>query len=121
MPDCEGPVKPTWVPQAESLFTTLKVWRRPLLTFCRTRVSNTRSETTNLTAKNIKRISRGYTDHAHYRTRILIYGGPESWLNTCCHARSERARHVLEVPGCLVVGWKGQQNDEHIENRSNFT
>lgn len=59
--------------EAKSLFRTLKMWRKELLTFCRTRVTNAKSEAANLTAKNLKRIGRGYRNHGHYRTRILLY------------------------------------------------
>lgn len=71
--ELEHAVKATRMPEAKSLFATLRAWRRPLLTFCRTRVTNARSEAANLTAKNLKRIGRGYTNHANYRTRILLY------------------------------------------------
>ncbi|MGP5587112.1 transposase, partial [Glutamicibacter ardleyensis] len=41
--------------------------------FIRTRLTNARSEAANLTAKNLKRIGRGYRNHDHYRVRILLY------------------------------------------------
>ena len=48
-------------------------WRRELLTFCRTRVTNARTEAANLTAKTIKRVGRGYRNHRNYRCRIIGY------------------------------------------------
>ncbi|WP_422387513.1 ISL3 family transposase [Arthrobacter sulfonylureivorans] len=69
----EHAVKATKMREAKSLFATLKMWRRELLTFCRSRVTNARSEAANLTAKNLKRIGRGYRNHGHYRLRLLLY------------------------------------------------
>lgn len=65
-------VKATKMAEAKSLFRTLKSWRRELLTFCRTRVTNARTEAANLGAKTVKRIARGFRNHANYRARILI-------------------------------------------------
>jgi len=59
--------------EAKSLFRTLTAWRSQLLVFIRTRLTNARSEAANLTAKNLKRIGRGYRNHGHYRRRILLY------------------------------------------------
>lgn len=56
-----------------ALFKTLTAWRRELLTFCRTRVTNARTEAANLTAKTFKRIGRGYRNHDNYRCRIIGY------------------------------------------------
>lgn len=53
--ELEHAVKATRMREAKSLFLTLKMWRRELLTFCRTRVTNARSEAANLSAKNLKR------------------------------------------------------------------
>ena len=69
----EKSVKATKMVEAKSLFRTLTAWRRELLVFIRTRLTNARSEAANLTAKNLKRIGRGYRNHAHYRVRILLY------------------------------------------------
>lgn len=69
----ERSVQATKMSEAKSLFRTLTAWRRELLVFVRTRLSNARSEAANLTAKNLKQIGRGYRSHAHYRLRILLY------------------------------------------------
>jgi transposase len=69
----EHAVKATSMAEAKSLFRTLKSWRRELLTFCRTRVTNARSEAANLNAKTLKRVGRGYRNHDNYRLRLLLY------------------------------------------------
>jgi len=69
----EKSVRATTMVEAKSLFRTLTGWRRELLVFVRTRLTNARSEAANLTAKNLKRIGRGYRNHSHYRLRILLY------------------------------------------------
>ncbi|TQS88265.1 ISL3 family transposase [Arthrobacter sp. TS-15] len=71
--ELEHAVKATRMREAKSLFLTLRMWRRELLTFCRTRVTNARSEAANLSAKNLKRAARGYRNHDHYRLRLLLY------------------------------------------------
>ncbi|MGP5412004.1 transposase, partial [Glutamicibacter ardleyensis] len=71
----EKSVKATKMGEAKSLFRTLTAWRRELLVFIRTRLTNARSEAANLTAKNLKRIGRGYRNHDHYRVRILYTAG----------------------------------------------
>ncbi|GAA4038278.1 ISL3 family transposase [Arthrobacter methylotrophus] len=71
--ELEHAVKATRMREAKSLFLTMKMWRRDLLTFCRTRVTNARSEAANLSAKNLKRVARGYRNHEHYRLRLLLY------------------------------------------------
>ena len=71
--ELEHAVKATRMREAKSLFMTLKMWRKELLTFCRTRVTNARSEAANLSAKNLKRAARGYRNHEHYRLRLLLY------------------------------------------------
>lgn len=69
----EKSVRATKMVEAKSLFRTLTAWRSELLVFIRTRLTNVRSEAANLTAKNLKRIGRGYRNHDHYRLRILLY------------------------------------------------
>ena len=69
----EKSVKATKMVEAKSLFRTLTAWRRELLVFIRTRLTNAKSESANLTAKNLKQIGRGYRNHDHYRVRILLY------------------------------------------------
>ena len=69
----EASVKATGMHEAKSLFRTFTAWKTELETFCLTRLTNARSEAANLTAKNIKRIGRGYVNHQNYRWRILLY------------------------------------------------
>ena len=69
----ERAVRATRLPEPAALFRTLRAWRRELLTFCRPRVTNARTEAANLTAKTIKRVGRGYRNHRNYRCRIIGY------------------------------------------------
>ncbi|GAA4815595.1 ISL3 family transposase [Nocardioides caeni] len=69
----ERAVKASNLPEAERLLKTLKAWRRELLTFCRTRITNARTEAANLNAKTFKRAGRGYRNHDNYRSRITAY------------------------------------------------
>jgi transposase len=70
-------MKATRMREAKSLFLTLKMWRRELLTFYRARVTNARSEAANLNAKNLKRAGHGYRNHDHYRLpAIVVHGSP---------------------------------------------
>ena len=69
----ESAVRATRLAEPAALFRTLRAWRRELLTFCRTRVTNARTEAANLTAKTIKRVGRGYRNHDNYRCRIIGY------------------------------------------------
>lgn len=66
-------VKASKLPEAERLLGTLQAWRRELLTFCRTRITNARTEAANLNAKTFKRAGRGYRNHDNYRSRIMAY------------------------------------------------
>lgn len=66
-------VKATSTHEAKSLFRTLTAWKTEQEIFCLTRLTNARSEVANLTAKNMKRIGRGYVNHNNYRWRILLY------------------------------------------------
>ena len=69
----ETSVNATDMTEAKSLLRTLTAWKTELEVFCLTRLTNARSEAANLTAKNIKRIGRGYVNHNNYRLRILLY------------------------------------------------
>ncbi|EFQ84173.1 transposase [Aeromicrobium marinum DSM 15272] len=69
----EKAVRASKLPEAERLLKTLKAWRRELLTFCRTRLTNARTEAANLNAKTFKRAGRGYRNHDNYRSRIMAY------------------------------------------------
>lgn len=69
----ERAVRASKLPEAERLLGTLRAWRRELLTFCRTRITNARTEAANLNAKTFKRAGRGYRNHNNYRSRIMAY------------------------------------------------
>jgi transposase len=69
----ESAVRATRLAEPVALFRTLRAWRRELLTFCRTRLTNAKTEAANLTAKTIKRVGRGYRNHDNYRCRIIGY------------------------------------------------
>lgn len=69
----EKSAKASKMVEAQSLFRTLVAWRCELLVFVSTRFTNAKSESVNLTAKNLKRIGRGYRNQGHYRGRILLY------------------------------------------------
>ena len=66
-------VRATRLPEPARLYKTLCAWRRELLTFCRTRITNARTEAANLNAKTFKRAGRGYRNHDNYRCRIMAY------------------------------------------------
>ncbi|MNW24716.1 hypothetical protein D3C74_14440 [compost metagenome] len=61
--------------EAKSLFRTPTAWRRELLMFVRMRLTHARSETANLTAKDLRRNGRGY------RNTIII------GFECCCRRR----------------------------------
>ena len=50
----EHAVTASALPEPKSLFKTLSAWRRELLTFCRTRVTNARTEAANLTVRFVR-------------------------------------------------------------------
>ena len=66
-------VKASGMDEAKSLLRTFTAWKKELETYCITRLTNARSEAANLTAKNFKRIGRGYINHENYRLRILLF------------------------------------------------
>ena len=71
--ELENAVKATRMREAKSLFLTLKMWRKELLTFCPTSVANARSEAANLSARNLKPTARGYRNPDQYRLWLLLY------------------------------------------------
>ena len=80
-------VKATRLPEPARLYKTLCAWRRELLTFCRTRITNARTEAANPTAKTFKRTGRGYRNHNNYRCRIMAYTPTKTGgVNTQHHA-----------------------------------
>lgn len=66
-------VKASGMDEAKSLLRTFTSWKKELETYCLTRLTNARSEAANLTAKNFKRMGRGYINHENYRLRILLF------------------------------------------------
>ena len=71
--ELENAVKATKVREAKSPFLILKMWRKELLTFCRSRVPNARSEAAILSANNLERAAREYRNHEHYRLLLVSY------------------------------------------------
>lgn len=72
------------IPEIRGLARTLKQWRSPILAWHTTGASNGPTEGLNSIIKKIKRIATGFTNFAHYRTRILLAIGGCNWtlLNT---------------------------------------
>lgn len=69
----EKAVPASKLPEADRLLKSRKAWRRELLAFCRTRLTNARTEAANLNAKTFKRAGRGHRNHDNYRSRIMAY------------------------------------------------
>ena len=67
------------VPEIKGLGRTLKQWREPILAWHTTGASNGPTEGLNSIIKKIKRIAAGFTNFAHYRTRILLAIGGCNW------------------------------------------
>ncbi|PQZ92882.1 hypothetical protein CQ018_10405 [Arthrobacter sp. MYb227] len=58
---------------AKSLLRTFTARKKELETYCLIRLTNACSEAANLTAKNFKRMGRGYINHENYRLRIFSF------------------------------------------------
>lgn len=69
----EPAVRVSKLPEAQRLLRTLNPWRRELLTFCRTRITNARTEAANLNAKTFKPTGRENRNHNNHRTRIIAH------------------------------------------------
>ena len=67
------------VPEIRGLGRTLKQWRTPILAWHTTGASNGPTEGLNSIIKKIKRVAAGFTNFAHYRTRILLAIGGCDW------------------------------------------
>ena len=66
------------MPETTKLKKTIDSWWPEIQTFITTRVTNARSEATNVTIKNIKRTGRGYHNHQNYQCRIMLYNATKS-------------------------------------------
>ncbi|MBP1232507.1 transposase [Arthrobacter sp. PvP102] len=87
--EVEHAVKATRIREAKSLFLTLKMWRRELLTFCRTRATQRSGEPQR--EKPEAGGARIPEPRPLQAPVIVVHGSPTSLLNTCRHARSGRA------------------------------
>ena len=58
---------------------TLRRWRRQILAWHTTGVSNGPTEGLNVLIKKIKRIAAGFRNFAHYRLRLLRHAGGCNW------------------------------------------
>ena len=67
------------VPEIRGLGRTLKQWRTAILAWHTTGASNGPTEGLNSIIKKIKRVAAGFTNFAHYRTRILLAIGGCDW------------------------------------------
>jgi transposase len=67
------------VPEIVSLGTTLKKWRREILTHHSTGASNGPTEGLNLCVKKVKRCGHGFRSFEHYRLRVLLHTGGITW------------------------------------------
>jgi transposase len=67
------------VKEIRGLARTLKQWREPILAWHSTGASNGPTEGLNSIIKKIKRVAAGFTNFAHYRTRILLACGGCNW------------------------------------------
>jgi transposase len=67
------------VKEIRGLARTLKQWREPILAWHTTGASNGPTEGLNSIIKKIKRVAAGFTNFAHYRTRILLAIGGCDW------------------------------------------
>ena len=67
------------MPEIRGLGRTLRQWRTPILAWHNTGASNGPTEGLNSIIKKIKRVAAGFTNFAHYRTRILLAIGGCDW------------------------------------------
>ena len=59
------------LPEIKTLRRTLMRWRREILNYFKTRITNARTEGFNNLAKVIKRRAYGYRNFENYRLRVL--------------------------------------------------
>ena len=89
------------MPEIRGLGRTLKQWRTPILAWHITGASNGPTEGLNSIIKKIKRVAAGFTEFAHYRTRILLAIGGCDWTLIASHPAKLRRvgkprKHFLE-------------------------
>jgi transposase len=60
------------MPETWRLWHTSNAWWDELETFIETRITNAKTEAANTLVKHIKRTGRGYRNHEHCQTRILL-------------------------------------------------
>lgn len=59
--------------ETSRLKKTIDAWWSEIETFITTRDTNAKTESANVTIKNIKRTGRGYRSHENYKCRIMLY------------------------------------------------
>jgi len=66
-------------PELRGMARTLRRWRRQILAWHTTGVSNSPTEGLNALIKKIKHIAAGFRNFAHYRLRVLLHAGGCNW------------------------------------------
>lgn len=66
-------------PELRGTARTLRRWRRQILAWHTTGVSNGPTEGLNALIKKIKRIAAGFRNFAHYWLRVLLHTGGCNW------------------------------------------
>jgi transposase len=66
-------------PEVNRLGRTLARWKDQIVAWHRSHVTNAATEAVNNLLKRVKRAAFGFTNFAHYRTRILLYTGGINW------------------------------------------
>jgi uncharacterized protein (DUF849 family) len=90
-----GDARTSTVPEIKGLGRTLKQWRTPILAWHTTGASNGPTEGLNSIIKKIKRVAAGFTNFAHYRTRILLAIGGCDWNLIPHHPAKTRRTPLL--------------------------
>lgn len=77
----------------------IDVWWPAIAMFIGTRATNAKTESANMTIKNIKRAGRGYLSHQYYRCRILsLSTTPPGWRREQPANREAITRKVGDPP-----------------------
>lgn len=66
------------IPETTRFKKTIDAWWPQIETFIETRATNAKTETGNVTIKNIKRTGRGYRSPANYGSRIMLNNAARS-------------------------------------------
>ena len=71
--------EPTFPIEVRSLGRTLSRWRREIIAWHETKISNGPTEAANNLIKRVKRGAFGFTSFRNYRVRALLYAGRPDW------------------------------------------